>query len=150
MRKIVLLSLLVLVLIGLGLTTVYAGYVWKQQYKWMWNNNEQQKVCQPVMKQKLKGFMIEVSDEFKEKALNIALSDSDVQNLISQGYNVTNIRPVIKMVIQGDGTITLKATGAIILLTKGKGEFAQVMVDMEKGVVTQIIIRSITVIQKTG
>ncbi|MEM0085304.1 MAG: hypothetical protein QW743_03795 [Candidatus Methanomethylicia archaeon] len=150
MKKIVLLSLLVLALVGIGLTTVYAGYVWKQQYKWMWNNNVQQNICPPVMNKKLKGFIIEISDEFKEKALNIALSDSDVQNLISQGYNVTNIRPVIKMVVQGDGTVTLKATGAIILLTKGKGEFAQVVVDMEKGIVTQIIIRSITVIQKTG
>ncbi|MCX8168629.1 MAG: hypothetical protein N3E39_00175 [Candidatus Methanomethylicia archaeon] len=150
MKKAILLSLLVLVLAGIGLTTVYAGYVWRQQFKWAWNNGGLQNQPIQIGKQKIKGFIIEVSDEFKEKALNIALSDGDVQNLILQGYNVTSIRPVIKMIVKGDGTVVLKATGAVILLTKGKGEFAQVVIDMEKGIVTQIVIRSITVIQKTG
>jgi hypothetical protein len=149
-RKLALIAMLSMIMLGIGIATVYAGYAWRQQYKWACNGNQIQQPIQPLMKGKIKGFTIEISDEFKSKVLSIALSDSDVQKLISQGYNVTGIKPTIKMTIQGDGTITLKATGAIVTLRNGKGGFAQVNVDLEKGAVTQIIIRNITIIKKTG
>jgi hypothetical protein len=162
MRKLALIAILSMIMLGIGIATVYAGYAWRQQYEWAcneqyeWacngncNGNQIQQPIQPLMKGKIRGFTIEISDEFKSKVLSITLSDSDVQKLISQGYNVTGIKPTIKMTIQGDGTITLKATGAIVTLRNGNGGFAQVNVDLEKGTVTQIIIRNITVINKTG
>jgi len=149
-KKLALIAMLSMIMLGIGIATVYAGYAWRQQYKWAWNGNQMPQPIQPLIKWKMKWFTIEISDEFKEKVLSIALSDSDVQNLISQGYNVTRIQPTIKMAVQGDGAITLKATGAIVTLRNGNGGFAQVHVDLEKGAVTQIIIRSITVIKKTG
>jgi hypothetical protein len=91
---------------------------------------------------------LEVSEDFKQKVLGIAESDSDVKNLLSEGYNITVIRPIVKAFVQGDGTVTVKATGAVLLLSKDKTGWANVEVDVEAGKVTKIIIHSRTVIQK--
>jgi hypothetical protein len=59
------------------------------------------------------GFMggmgnIEVSSEYIENVNAILNNDTDVQNLISQGYNVTSINPIVKNVIEADGTLATK------------------------------------------
>jgi len=90
---------------------------------------------------------ISVSEEFKENVMNIAESDSDVQNLLSAGYENTDIRPIIKTTVQGNGDITMKATGAIVTLRNGENR-ALVQVDMEAGKVTRIVIEERTVIEK--
>lgn len=92
---------------------------------------------------------IEVSDEFKENVLTIAKADSDVQALLNDGYNITQVRPIIKTVVEADGTVVTKATSAIIMLEKDTTSRATAMVDIEEAKVTQIVILTRTVIDKS-
>ncbi|MCS7119697.1 MAG: hypothetical protein RMJ07_00890 [Nitrososphaerota archaeon] len=96
-----------------------------------------------------RGWSIEISDEFKENVIAIAEGDPDVQSLIEQGYNITNVMPKIALRVEGDGTVTMKATSAVVVLRNGSGGWAQVWVDIEQGKVTRIIIASLTVIEKS-
>jgi len=92
---------------------------------------------------------IEVSDEFKENVINIAKADSDVQSLLSDGYNITQVRPIIKTVVEADGTVVTKATSAIVMLEKDTTSHATALVDIEEAKVTQIVILTRTVIDKS-
>jgi len=94
------------------------------------------------------GPLISVSEEFKENVMSIAKSDSDVQNLLDAGYENTYIQPIIKATVQGNGDVTIKATGAIITLRKNGGR-ALVQVDLEAGKVTKIVKVEWTVIEKS-
>ncbi len=101
------------------------------------------------------GFMggingVEVSDEFAANVNTILNSDSDVANLISQGYNVTSINPVLKTVIEGDGTLTTKATTATVILQNGDSGYSIVNVDIANAKVTYIETITRTVIDKSG
>jgi hypothetical protein len=91
---------------------------------------------------------IEVSEEFKENVINIAKNDSDVQDLLDDGYNITGVRPIIKSVVEGDGSVVTKATSAIVMLEKNTTGCASVWVDMEEARVTEIVILTRTVIEK--
>jgi hypothetical protein len=91
---------------------------------------------------------VEVSDEFKQTVTSIAENDTDVQNLIADGYNVTSVRPIIKTVIDAEGNVVTKATSAVLMLQKDTTGHASVMVDIEQAKVTQIIILTRTVIDK--
>jgi len=91
---------------------------------------------------------IEVSEEFKENVINIAKTDTDVQNLLNEGYNITGVRPIIKTIVEGDGTVVTKATSAILMLQKDTTGLAVVTVDVENAKVTKIVILTKTVIQK--
>lgn len=93
---------------------------------------------------------IEVSSEYATKVNAILDNDSDVQNLISQGYNVTVINPIIKNVVEGDGTLTTKATTAIVLLQNGTSGYATINVDVTNAKVTQIVVITRTVIDKAS
>ena len=92
---------------------------------------------------------IEVSSEYTATVNSILANDTDVQNLITEGYNVTSIRPMVKSVIGADGTLTTKATTAVVALQNGTSGFATVSVDVEQAKVTQIVIITRTVIDKT-
>ncbi len=91
---------------------------------------------------------IEVSEEFKQTVTSMAENDTDVQNLINDGYNVTSVRPIIKTIVDGEGTVVTKATSAILTLQKDTTGYATVKVDIEEAKVTQIIILTRTVIDK--
>lgn len=91
---------------------------------------------------------IEVSEELKENIINIAKNDSDVQNLLNNGYNITGVRPIIKTIVEGDGSVVTKATSAIVMLEKDTTSHASVWVDLEQGKVTKIVILTRTVIEK--
>jgi hypothetical protein len=91
---------------------------------------------------------IEVSADFTANVTNIAKADSDVQNLLANGYNITMIRPIIKTVIDAQGNVAAKATSAVLMLQNGTTGHASVLVDLEKGKVTEIITTTRTVIQK--
>ena len=91
---------------------------------------------------------IEVSEEFEQTVISIAESDSDVQNLITDGYNVTSVRPIIKTVVDAEGNVVTKATSAVLTLQKDTTGHATVMVDIEEAKVTQIVILTRTVIDK--
>jgi len=92
---------------------------------------------------------IEVSEEYKENIINIAKSDSDVQDLLNNGYNITGIRPIITTKIEADGTVVAKATNAIVMLQKDTTSRASVWVDLEEGKVTKIATFTMTVIEKS-
>ena len=92
---------------------------------------------------------IEVSEEYAQKVNDILSDDTDVQKLLSEGYNVTSIRPLIKSVVNADGTVTSKATIAIVKLENGTTGFATVKIDVELRKVNQIEIVTRTIIDKT-
>lgn len=95
-----------------------------------------------------KGLEVIVSDEYKQRVLTILQSDPDTAELLSQGYNITSIKPAVSMVVGGDGTVTLKATKAIVTLSNGSGGRAVVYVDVEEGKV--LAIRKCEVIVKSS
>jgi hypothetical protein len=95
------------------------------------------------------GFIpVEVSAEFEEKVTNIAKNDTDVQQLLAEGYNVTRVMPIVKTIIDGDGNVVTKATNATVMLEKDTTGRAIVSVDLTQEKVTQIIILTRTVINK--
>jgi hypothetical protein len=94
------------------------------------------------------GMTITISEEFKANVLNITESDSDVQQLLSEGYNVTAVRPIIENTVEGDGSVVTKATSAVVMLTKDTIGYASVWVDVEAAKVTRIEIITRTVIEK--
>jgi hypothetical protein len=116
-----------------------------------WNNN-----CigfgRQGMRFGMRGFggygPIEVSEEFKQTVTNIAENDTDVQNLITDGYNVTSVRPIIKTVIDAEGNVVTNATSAVLMLQKDTTGHASVLVNVEEAKVTQIVILTRTVIDK--
>jgi len=91
---------------------------------------------------------VTVSQEFEDNVLSIAKKDTDVQNLLNDGYNVTAVRPIISATVEGDGTVTMKATSAVVMLDKGTTGHASVWVNLEEGKVTRIVILTRTVIEK--
>jgi len=95
------------------------------------------------------GGFITVSEEFKDNVINIAQSDSDVQNLLNDGYNITDVRPIISTTVEADGTVTMKATNAILMLSKDTTGRATVWVSIEEAKVTRIEILTRTVIEKS-
>jgi hypothetical protein len=92
---------------------------------------------------------IEVSEEYTATVNAILGKDNDVTNLVSQGYNVTAIKPIIKTVIGADGTVTTKATTAVVFM-QGTSGFATVKVDVTNQAVTEIVTITRTVIDKTS
>lgn len=92
---------------------------------------------------------IQISSEYTTTVNSILNNDTDVQNLITEGYNVTSIRPIIKSVIGADGTVATKATTAVVTLQNSTSGLATASVDIEQAKVTQIVIITRTVIDKT-
>jgi hypothetical protein len=92
---------------------------------------------------------VEVSAEYNQTVINIVESDSDVQNLLAEGYSISAVRPIIKSVVQADGTVVAKATSAVVILTKDTAGTASVWVDVTAGKVTKIVILTRTVIDKS-
>ena len=97
----------------------------------------------------LGGFgQIQVSDEYKTAVTTIATSDSDVQQLIADGYNITRIMPIMKTTIDAQGNVVTQATNATVVLVKDKTGYALVSVDLLQNKVTQIVTFTKTVIEK--
>jgi len=96
-----------------------------------------------------RGEPITISQEYKDNVINITESDTDVQNLLAEGYNVTGVRPIITTTIEADGTVATKATNAIVILTQNTTGRAVVWVNVEQAKVTRIEILTLTVIDKS-
>lgn len=92
---------------------------------------------------------IEVSSEYTATVNAILNSDTDIQKLIAEGYNVTSIRPVIKCTVEADGTVTTKATTAIAILQNSTSARAIASVDITNAKVTQIVTFTRTIIDKS-
>ena len=91
---------------------------------------------------------IEVSDEYKTAVTTVVQSDTDVQKLLADGYNVTRVMPIVKTTIDAQGNVTTKATNATVLLVKDTTGYAFISVDLAQNKVTQIVTYTKTVIQK--
>ena len=91
---------------------------------------------------------IEVSQEYENNVLNIVRNDTDVQALLNDGYNITQVRPIIKTIVEADGTVITKATSAVVMLVKDTSSHAVVTVDLDQAKVTEIVISTKTVIEK--
>jgi hypothetical protein len=96
------------------------------------------------------GSSFQLSADFNATINGILNIDTDVKNLISQGYNVTYINPLIQNVIGGDGLVTTQATRATVLMQNGTSGYAAVNVDITNAKVTQIVIVTRTVIDKNS
>lgn len=94
------------------------------------------------------GPRIEVSDEYREVVIDILQQDGDVFKLLEEGYNVTNIRPIIKAYVGADGTVTLRATQALVTMVKKGTGLAVALVDLESGKVAKLVLHTKTVIEK--
>src|SRR5208283_5320203 len=64
---------------------------------------------------------IQISSAFTANVTTILDNSSDVQALLTQGYNVTSIRPVITTTIDGNGNLVTQATSANVLLQGTNG-----------------------------
>jgi hypothetical protein len=93
---------------------------------------------------------VEISQEYNATVTTILENDTDTANLLSQGYSVITIHPMIRTIVGGDGTITAKATTATVTLTNGTTGFAKVSVDIENSKVTYIETVTRTVIDKSS
>ena len=91
---------------------------------------------------------VQISSAYNSTVTSILNNDTDVKNLVAQGYNVTGIHPIIQSVIAGDGTVTTEATTAIVTMQNGTTGFATVTVDITNAKVTQIVNITRTVIDK--
>ncbi len=94
---------------------------------------------------------IQVSDEFKQNVTSIAENDSDVQNLLNDGYNITSIKPIITSTVDGNGNVVSQATSAVVILQKDSTDstgVAYVLVDLTQAQVTRIETITRTIIEK--
>jgi len=85
---------------------------------------------------------VQVSSAFTQNVTSILNSSSDVQSLISQGYNVTSIRPIITTSIDGNGNVVTQATNADVVLQGTSGR-ALVVVSLTEQKVTKIVTTTI-------
>jgi hypothetical protein len=91
---------------------------------------------------------IQVSSDYIANVTNIVNNDSDVQNLLNQGYNITSIRPVISTTIDGNGNLVTSASTAKVLLQGNNGSRSLVTVDLSQAKVTKIVTLNVTEIDK--
>lgn len=90
---------------------------------------------------------IQVSSDFTQNVTNIANNDTDVQNLISQGFNITSVRPIITTTVDGNGNLVTKATGADLTMQSSTGR-SLIVVDLNQAKVTKIVTITRTEIDK--
>jgi hypothetical protein len=117
-------------------------WAFKRGWKWILGN----KYCKGF-----RGVEIELSEGFKSKVLEIASNDTDVQNLLSKGYNVSDIKPIhMKLTVQENGQVTAQVDKVLLTLIKEGGyNRAFVEVDLKEGKVVKITIVSVTVNDKS-
>lgn len=117
------------------------NFTWTFRRGWRWTLGN--KCC--------KGVEIELSEGFREKVLKIASNDADVQNLLSEGYDVSDIKVIhMKLTVQENGQISVESDKVLIILTKGESGRAFVEIDLKAEKVTKITIVNITVIDKSA
>lgn len=59
----------------------------------------------------------QISAEYNETINEVLRSNDDTCNLLNQGYSVVLIRPIVKAYVQGDGTVSFRASQAIVVLS---------------------------------
>jgi len=121
------------------------NFTWAFRRGWRWTLGD--RYCRGF-----RGIEIELSEGFKNRVLEIANSDADVQNLLNEDYNINDIKPMhMKLTVQEDGQVTAQVDKVLITLTKEGGyNRAFVEVDLKEERVVKITIVSVTVIDKSA
>jgi hypothetical protein len=91
---------------------------------------------------------LEVSEGYKENAVQIAENDEAVQALLDEGYSTIRVRPMVRARVGPEGKIDAESTDARVILGKEDTGRAIIWVNLEEGKVTKIIILNSTVIVK--
>ncbi|MEM4700016.1 MAG: hypothetical protein QXT74_03595 [Candidatus Nezhaarchaeales archaeon] len=78
---------------------------------------------------------IEVSTEYNSTVTSIVESNPETSQLLSQGYDVVWIKPIIKAYVSGNGDVVLRAARAAVALTNSTAIYVY-LVDVESGAVT--------------
>jgi hypothetical protein len=79
--------------------------------------------------------MIEVSPEYNSTIMNVLESNQETSQLLTQGFNVKVISPLIKAYVNANGEVVLKATQAVVTLTNGTAVYTY-LVDISNNSVT--------------
>lgn len=87
----------------------------------------------------LRPFAVEVSNEYRAKVESILRSDPDTSALLEEGYNITSIKPIVKLVAQGDGSIDVRADKVTVILFKNGSGRAIVYVDVAGSSVIEVV-----------
>ncbi len=82
--------------------------------------------------------IFELSSEFKDKVLSILRSDRNVSRLLDEGYDISAIRPIIKIAVQGDGSAALKVAEVWVSLYKEGEGVVHVLINYGEGKVVKI------------
>ena len=61
---------------------------------------------------------LEVGEEYKENAVQIAENDEDVQALLDEGYSVIRVRPMVRARVGPEGKIDAESTDAKVIMGK--------------------------------
>lgn len=108
----------------------------------------------PRVAQKLKvkagsilGPRLVVSEEYVERVLGIAQSDVNVSRLLEEGYNVTKVKPIVRAYVGADGSVSLRADEALVVLRKDRS-VAVVLVSLSEERVTRLVVHAVTVVEK--
>ncbi|MBS7639918.1 MAG: hypothetical protein QW600_02710 [Candidatus Bathyarchaeia archaeon] len=126
------------------------NFTWNFRRGWRWALGDECGRWKVAFKGSFGKIELELSEEFRERVLEIAGSDGDVRNLLNNGYNVSCIRPVhMKGVVQESGQVTIEVEKVLLILTKNGSNRAFVEIDFKAGRVTRITIVSVTVIDKS-
>ncbi len=85
---------------------------------------------------------VRISEEYRSAVVNVLKSDPDTSKLLSEGYNVTAVRPLVTAVVTGRGEVVLRADRAVVLL-KGPSGHAWALVDVSEGKVLKVVTVSV-------
>ena len=80
-----------------------------------------------------------VSKEYTAKVIQILESNNGTAELLGQGYRVAAVKPIPVMYVEGDGSISVKALRAIVVLVgQEPWQRVRVLVDLVNGTATVI------------
>ncbi|MEM3480029.1 MAG: hypothetical protein QW702_05445 [Candidatus Bathyarchaeia archaeon] len=126
------------------------NFTWNFKRYWRWMLGNECGRWKMIVKGDFRRAELELSEEFKERVLDIASKDEDVQSLLNEGYNISCIRPVhMKSIVQENGQVTIEVDEVLLVLTKDKYSRAFIEVDLKAEKVTRITMINVTVIEKS-
>jgi len=82
---------------------------------------------------------VEVSQGYKAAVMDILNKNDEAKGLLEQGYTVEGVTPIVKAYVEADGTVTVKAQQAVVVLASSNGDVkVMYLVDIGSGSVTHL------------
>jgi len=113
----------------------------RQAFKWGWGKElgfgKVGKVIAPF-----KPLNVVVSDDYKNAILIVLQNNETTKGLLEKNYTLTYVKPIFNAYVSGDGTVTIKATEAVAVLTfksDSKVSIAYAYVDLVQGEVVKLV-----------